>query len=80
MYINFYALYRVCDYIFFVSLIIRILLVLLQLFLSNLKNTLKFDILPTETEYHQLTKMVLQVVSIHYCAADIHVIYRKVYP
>ena len=56
-------------------MIFRIALVLLQLFLSNLQNTLKFDILATETEDHQLTKMVLQVLSIHYCAADIHGIY-----
>ena len=61
-------------------MIFRIVLVLLQLFLSNLQNTLKFDILATETEDYQLTKMVLQVVSIRYCAADIHDIYRKVYP
>ena len=60
----------VCTLIFmpvtvFVSLTGRILLVLLQLFLSYLQNILKFDILATKTEDHQLAKMVLQVDSTH---------------
>ena len=50
---------------FFVSLTFRIVLVILQLFLHNLENRLKFDILATKTKNHQLTKMVLQVVSMH---------------
>ena len=63
MYIDFYALYRFVT--FFVSLTFVILLVLLQLFLTSLQNILKFDILATKTEDHQLAKMVLQVVSVH---------------
>ena len=41
------------------------LLVLLQLFLTNLENILKFDILVTKSEDHQSAKILLQVVSIH---------------
>ena len=37
---------------------------MLQLFLTNLQNILKFDILATKTEDHQLTKMVLQMVTV----------------
>ena len=60
---DFYALYRFV--ITFVSLTFRIVLVIFQLFLHNLENRLKFDILATKTKDHHLTKMVLQVVSIH---------------
>ena len=52
------------------------------------KNILKFDILPTKTEDHQLTKngpsewcfKWFQFTSQDGCAGNIHVIYRKVYP
>ena len=66
MYIGFYALYRlVITGTFFVSLTFHILLVSLQLCLTNLQNVSNFDILATKTEDPQLTKMVFQVLSIH---------------
>ena len=43
----------------FFSLVFHILLVLLQLLLTNLQNVLKFEISPTKTKDHQLTKMVI---------------------
>ena len=62
MYSDFYALYRfVIIETFFVSLTFHIVLVLLQLLLTNLKSILKFDILARKTEDHQLTKIVLQM-------------------
>ena len=39
-------------------------MILLQFLLINLQNILKFDVLATKTEVHQLTKMELQMVSI----------------
>ena len=49
-------------------------------FFKQSSKCIKFDILATKTEDYQLRKMLLQVVSFHYCAADIHGIYRKAYP
>ena len=41
------------------------LLVLLQLLLTNLQKILKTDVVATKVEDHQFTKMVLQMVLVH---------------
>ena len=55
---------------------------LLQLLLTNLQNILKIYVIATKTKDHQLTKLVLQMVSIHVSRLLCcwHCIYQKVYP
>ena len=78
---SFFSLYRfMMMQTFFVSQTFHVLMFWLQLLLTNLHIFLKIDVLATKTEYHQLTKMVLQMVSItgqRCCATDILCIYRS---
>ena len=59
------------DESFFVPQSFHILLVLLQVLLTNLQNILKVNVLTTRTEDYQLTKMVHQMVSIHISKAAV---------
>ena len=73
MYIDFYAIYRfLIKYKYTPGLT--------SIVFKQSSKYIKAWYFSQKTEDHQLRKMVLQMVSIHYCAADFHGMYQKVYP